>query len=135
MEKVDKLMDAALSDVAKTLKDAVSKYGPDAVDLALVAFRIEAIQTLVFGVAYLGVAIAAYKFGNAVMHWTRDGWAENDEGSAMGRVVGLFTASATGLLAIAAALDNLLDIPSWVAALGYPELMIATKALEAAGLL
>lgn len=131
MEKLD----VALSEVAKTLKQAIDKYGPDAVDLALVAYRVDAIQTLVFGFAWAAVTFALFKIGQRVLQVTEKDYQNGEEWAIFARVFGVGLPAVAGILTSLGALNDLLDVPAWVAALGYPELMIATRALEAAGLL
>ena len=123
--------------VAAAMSEAVKQYGPDAVDLALMAYRVEAAQQVLHGVVFAVVAVAvtiAY-----VKLWTWSG--SNMKGSyndgdvyLVRAVVGAF-AAATAAIGIYAALLRFLDVSAWFAVFGYPELRIAMKALEAAGLM
>ena len=125
----------ALSEITDTLKNAVTEYGPDAVDLALMAFRVEAFQQLAWGVLLLIPALVyAISFKTV---WAQTAklthWENADRGAARlvysiaGGIISVFT-SLPGL-------NYLMDISAWAAAIGYPELHIAMKSLEAAGLM
>jgi len=115
--------------VAGAMEAAVKDYGPDAVDLALLAYQVQAVQSLVFGVmgvvALIAITVAYVKI------W-RISADHNDPDFA--RVFGAMAAIALGVCGLALA-SRLLSAVHWLAAFGYPELLIATKALQAAGLL
>jgi hypothetical protein len=123
--------------VAGAMSDAVKQYGPDAVDLALVAYRVEAAQQLLHGAVSAAVVVAlivAYQKFWALSAARMTG-SYNDEPFIIGRVIFGVLAAIAATLAAASAAGNLLDVSAWLAAFGYPELRIAMKALEAAGLL
>jgi hypothetical protein len=66
---------------------------------------------------------------------TQDGGHPGDDGPLLLRAIGvIFGVIVGGLMFVAGAL-RLLSISAWVAVFGYPELRIAIKALEAAGLM
>lgn len=133
---LDKVADNTITEILKTvshsISDAVKTYGPDAVDLALVAYQVSAIQTLIVGfafvVALIVTAIAYKKLWYAVADLN-----EEDRGIIL-LTSGFFVIFLSGWFVIAAFL-NLTSVPIWLAAFGYPEVLIATKALIAAGLL
>lgn len=124
----------ALSEITDTLKSAVTEYGPDAVDLALMAFRVEAIQQLVGGLfLMLPVIICVANIKTVWNKTSGGGWSSEDRGFmrggylVLGSIISMFTALP--------GLNYLTDISAWAAAIGYPELRIAMKSLEAAGLM
>lgn len=123
--------------VAAAMSDAVKQYGPDAVDLALVAYRVEAAQQLLHGVTF--AVVAAVSIVAYLKFWTFSGskldGSYNDEPFIIGRILSGIAAAIVVAMAVASAAARLLDVSAWLAAFGYPELRIAMKALEAAGLL
>lgn len=131
VEAVSDQMDTAMVEIAEVLKGAVDRYGADAVDLALMAFRIEAAHHLLLGVLQLVVVFIMWKLGR----WM---WAVTQEGGENAEILRDFGTIACavfgGLMLVAGAL-RLLSISAWVAVFGYPELRITIKALEAAGLM
>ena len=131
VEAVSDQMDTAMVEIAEALKGAVDRYGADAVDLALMAFRIEAAHHLLRGVLQLVVVFIMWKLGRWMWTATQEGWDAGEDGPAMARAVVVIVG---GLMFVAGAL-RLLSISAWVAVFGYPELRIAIKALEAAGLM
>lgn len=132
---------ATISEVVKQVADAMSaamkQYGPDAVDLALLAYRVEAAQQLLHGATF-AVAVAAIAYG-FMRFWawsaTKLDGSYNDEPYYIGRIVAAISLLGGSAGFGAAALARLLDASAWLAAFGWPELRIAMKALEAAGLL
>jgi hypothetical protein len=132
---------ATIAEVVKQVADAMSQamkqYGPDAVDLALMAYRVESAQQLLHGAAFcISLALLAYVF-KRVWVWSGsklDG-SYNDEPIIVGRALGAIVSVIAGIVLAAHALARLLDASAWLAAFGWPELRIAMKALEAAGLL
>ena len=135
VEAVSDQMDTAMVEIAEALKGAVDRYGADAVDLALMAFRIEAAHHLLLGVLQLVVVFIMWKLGRWMWAATQEGWDEGDDGPAMARAVVVTVGGIVGGLMLAAGALRLLSISAWVAVFGYPELRIAIKALEAAGLM
>ena len=138
---MEEATNATIAEVVKQVADAmasaVKDYGPEAVDLALMAYRVDAAQQLLHGVGFaavVGALIAAYlKIGE----WsgTQMDGSFDDQGIIIGRILSGVVGGIAGTLAAANAARNLLDVSAWLAAFGYPELRIAVKALEAAGLL
>lgn len=125
-----------VAEVAAALKDAVKEYGPDAVDLALMAYRVDAIQTIANGMILTAVgaafAVVALFFGRKFKaEMEKDGYETYEVfygfagGGALLGSVPFFVEGPSRLVVVY----------NWIAAFGYPELMIATKALQAAGLL
>ena len=133
---------ASISEVIKQVSEAMSgavkQYGPDAVDLAMMAYRIEAAQQIVLGIV---CAISAALVTRAYLRfwaWSKDGMEQdpaNDEGFWVGRVVlGIGCVVIGGFTAINA-IQSLIDFSAWIAIFGYPELRVAMKALSVAGML
>lgn len=137
VEAVSDQLDTAMVEIAEALKGAVDRYGADAVDLALMAFRIEAAHHLLLGVLQLVVVFIVWKLWRWLWSATRGGWddADADDGAQIARVLGTFACGLFGGLMLAAGVLRLTSISAWVAVFGYPELRIAIKALEAAGLM
>ena len=135
VEAVSDQMDTAMVEIAEALKGAVDRYGADAVDLALMAFRIEAAHHLLLGVLQLIVVFLMWKLGRWMWSATQDGWDANEDGSEMVRAVFVIVGGIVGGLMFVDGTLRLLSISAWVAVFGYPELRIAIKALEAAGLM
>jgi len=120
--------------VAGAMEAAVKDYGPDAVDLALMAYRVDAAQSMVAGIG--GVALAFVSVVGLSKLWaaTQDEDGDFSEGKSLARVFGSIAGVALGVVGIGGA-TNLFSVTGWLAVFGYPELLIATKALQAAGLL
>ena len=123
--------------VAAAMSEAVKQYGPDAVDLALMAYRVDAAQQVLHGVAFAVAATAVIIAFVRFWAWsgTKMDGSYNDEPYYIGRGLGGFFAVAASTAFAAAALARLLDVSAWLATFGYPELRIAIRALEAAGLM
>ena len=135
VEAVSDQMDTAMVEIAEALKGAVDRYGADAVDLALMAFKIEAAHHLLLGVLQLIVVFIVWKLGRWMWAVTQEGWDAGDDGSEMARAVVVTVGGIVGGLMLAAGVLRLTSISAWFAIFGYPELRIAIKALEAAGLM
>lgn len=135
VEAVSDQMDTAMVEIAEALKGAVDRYGADAVELALMAFRIEAAHHLLLGVLQLVVVFLMWKLGRWMWTATQEGWDAGEDGSGIARAAIVIVGGIVGGLMFAAGALRLLSISAWVAVFGYPELRIAIKALEAAGLM
>ena len=128
----DMSVDAIVAQVAQGLHDAAVTYGPDAVALALTAYRVDALQQIASGGVML-LFVAAIILGYRWLWKASKDWDEETLLGARGAcgIIGGFVA--IGLLI--AAIYRFLDFPVWIAAFGHPELLIAIRALHAAGLL
>ena len=135
VEAVSDKMDVAMIEIAEALKGAVDQYGADAVDLALLAFRVEAAHHLMLGVMQLVAALIVWKLWRLLWAATQDGWDAADDGSQIARALGTIAGMMFGGLMLAAGVLRVTSISAWAAVFGYPELRIAIKALEAAGLM
>lgn len=134
-EVVTKLAEASMSEivskVAQAMADATKDYGPQAVDLAMMAYRVMAIQSvlmwLVMFLSWLSIPFILKKVWKVTEDWNS---LEKNEARAYpfigGGILGLF---------LSIALLVKFSVVDWIAAFGYPELLIATKALIAAGLM
>lgn len=133
---LDKVADNTITEILKTvshsISDAIKTYGPDAVDLALVAYQISAIQTLVIGFAFI-VALIVTAIAYKKLWYAVADFHESDR-APIRFLSGLVVICLSGCF-IVAAFSNLISVPVWLAAFGYPEMLIATKALIAAGLM
>ena len=135
VEAVSDKMDVAMVEIAEALKGAVDQYGADAVDLALLAFRVEAAHHLMLGVMQLVAALVVWKLLRWLWAFTQEGWDDADDGAQIARAFGTIAGMMFGGLMLAAGILRVTSISAWVAVFGYPELRIAIKALEAAGLM
>lgn len=135
VEAVSDKMDVAMVEIAEALKGAVDQYGADAVDLALLAFRVEAAHHLMLGVMQLVAALVVWKLLRWLWAFTQEGWDDADDFAQMARTFGGTSGVIFGGLMLAAGILRVMSISAWVAVFGYPELRIAIKALEAAGLM
>ena len=135
VEAVSDKMDVAMVEIAEALKGAVDQYGADAVDLALLAFRVEAAHHLMLGVMQLVAALIVWKLLRWLWAFTQEGWDDADDGAHIARASGTIAGVMFGGLMLAAGILRVTSISAWVAVFGYPELRIAIKALEAAGLM
>ena len=119
------------------MSEAVKQYGPDAVDLALMAYRVEAAQQVLHGVVLLAVAAATAILYAKLWTWSaaKMEGGYGDEPYYIARVLCGILGTVCFLLSGASAMARLLDVSAWLATFGWPELRIAMKALEAAGLM
>lgn len=132
----------SVQDMVKIVADAIDKavatYGPQAVDLATMVYRVEAIQQLVNAGVYVSISLLI------VWIWLvplRKMLVKNLEGVDSEEPFWVIM-TASGFLAAIISLpmffmhiQDLIYIPYWIAAFGSPELFMATKALSAAGAL
>ncbi len=124
--------------VADAIDKAVATYGPQAVDLAMMVYRVEAIQQLVNAGVYVSISVLIawiwlVPFRKMVIKDLEGVDGEKPFWPIM---------TASGILAAFISLpmfskhiQDLIYIPYWIAAFGSPELFMATKALSAAGAL
>lgn len=131
-------VDQVVALVATSLKDAAAEYGPMAVDLALMAYRVEAARILlvaaaiVVAIAWPGRKTLFRIIARIKQEKEKDAFDQDDLLVVFAPLI--LCASAVGaVISLVYASDALLDLPLWLSAFGYPELMIATKALKAAG--
>lgn len=129
---VDKSLSSVLATVTQSLVDATKEYGPDAVELGLFVYRMEAVQKLVLASVVSVVLVVFWKMWIKWAKTCRD-WSNPDYGFPRG-IAGLILSFVTVPLLIEG-VGSLFSPFYWVAAFGYPEVLVAYKALEAAGLM
>ena len=118
------------------LKDAVSTYGPDAVDLALAAYRLEAAQQLLYGFLSFSLVLVTLWLGRYIPRIALENWKHADDSDRIYiNTLGLILSSLASLMPLTVTVEKSFDLSAWAALFGYPELRIVTKALEAAGLM
>jgi len=118
--------------VAEGMESAAIEYGAGAVDLALLAYQVMAIQELLLWAILALPLMFMWKASKALRSWADDGSSEGREIASVFVHIAGFIYSFIGVVAL---LQLLTSIPMWIAAFGKPELWIATKTLKAAGLL
>jgi hypothetical protein len=121
-----------VAEVASALKNAAIEYGPDAADLALLAFRMDALKTLVEAGVWALILLAGLRAWAWFWGKSRD-W-ESDAKYPSRIILGIVGGFAGFVIAIYS-IGSFINIPLWIAAFGSPELLIATRALQAAGLM
>ncbi len=120
--------------VAEALEAAAVEHGEAAMDLALMAYQVQAIKTIVIGLALIAPALLTKKFISWLFRLTPD--YEEEGHQFVFRVLGSIAYCGPSLIMFIIGIYGYLISPvTWIAALGNPELFIATKALQAAGLL
>lgn len=137
-EAVQATITEVVKQVSDTMTEAIKEYGPDAVDLAMMAYRIEALQQIVTGficAAALAAVVCAYRkfwcWSGAKIRESR----HDEDGFFLARAMLGAGVAIGGAFLLAGAIQNVVDVSAWVAVLGHPELRVAMKALVAAGLL
>lgn len=136
MEKFDfvPVLELATKEVGKALNTVMENYGEPTVELAMLSVRLVAIKQLLHGALLLAVTIVCIimvtKFVKQFINiYKTKGDADFLDGPAVG--IGVF-----GLVGIVCFFSGFLRVTSvgyWSAALGYPEIYIAIKALQAVG--
>lgn len=129
---VDKSLSSVLATVTQSLVDATKEYGPDAVELGLFVYRMEAVQKLVLAFVISVVLIIFWKMWIKWAKTCRD-WTDPDFGFPRGAAALILTFATVPL--VVEVIFDLFNAFYWVAAFGYPEVLVAYKALEAAGLM
>ena len=139
--ETDQTITAIVAEVASALKDAAAEYGPQAADLALMTYRVDAISSLLFIPASAAIVYGSWRAWGCLKAvsagWVRTnhGWEEDSDGRGIARTLGAVALVGVSFLVSCVAVSRAMDIPLWMAALGNPELLIATRALQAAGLM
>lgn len=127
------MMDAIFTESVREISDAVkglaSEHGSDVIDLSLLAIRVEATQSIFVG--FLSMTLLFF-FLYKTVPWVIRVYDECDMIPALfGWSVALFVLT---LITVKKGL-GIISIPNWAAALGYPEVLIATNILKSAGVL
>lgn len=114
---------------AQSMSEAVTTHGPQAVELGLFVYRLEGLKVIGLGLLALalsvGLVVGLYKNHHAQ---TKDKWSE-------GAIFLQLALYVLLVLSNLAAVAQLSSVYHWAAALGYPEVLIAYKALQAAGIM
>ena len=132
MDPTEQTVAQIVAEVAGAMKEAAAEYGPQAADLALLAYRVDAIQKLI-GAGLMAGAVYGLWRGWKWLFMASVAWDEESRDIARW-AAGTMAACVAGVLALNTVLI-LSSIPTWLAAFGNPELLIATRALRAAGLM
>lgn len=117
--------------VSAAMEMAINEYGSATIDLALLAYRAEAWQSLIWGflsIAFLAAIITTSKKLSQAPHLI-------DSDATVARFLIVFFSFVVSVPFTIVAILHLSSPVVWLAAFGYPELLIATRALQAAGLL
>lgn len=132
MEQTDKIVASILESVSVAMSNAVTEYGADTVELALLIYRMEAARSM--GVTVLGLVFCAlgFKLGHWLFRKAKDEGDSELSNVLFGCSIIVAVASAMVVMAVT---PGLLDTFQWAAIFGYPEVYIGAKALTAAGLL
>ena len=140
MDETDQTISQIVAEVAAAMRDAAVDYGPEAADLALLAYQVDAIKALLL-IPVASASIWGLWKAWGVLLRVSEGWVvphsygDDTFGRTIARVFGGVAAGGVALMLAIGGVNRLIDIPLWLAAFGNPELLIATRALQAAGLL
>lgn len=122
-------IDRAVEKLVTALERIATEHGSEAVDLVLVAYRIDAIQYLVLCVLGMLLIIPAIPLWR--MFYREVIKDDEREYVSIPCLIGAAITSGSGVVGFLSALSPV----TWLAAFGYPEIMIATNVLKSAGLL
>lgn len=122
-----------MSNAAQAMSDAVKQYGPDAVELGLVVYRISALQEIVIGLGLFFLGIGFLIWGRFFVKWERTSNRSTYEPPLYGFCAALVLI--VGVVCSVVSLGDLFNVYNWAALFGYPEILITYKALVAAGLM
>ena len=127
---------AVVDKVVNAMEAAISEYGADAVDLAMMAYQVEAIKLLLIGFASALPLLMVKVVYRAMRKLTSTVFDSDDDEVKFGCFMATMIYSViTGIMFLVGIFDFLANPVTWLAAFGRPELLIATKALQAAGLM
>ena len=124
-----------MTNAAQAMSDAVKQYGPDAVELGLVVYRISALQEIVMGLGLLIICVGLLVWFRFLIKWQKE--ASLTASCADFPVYGaaavfVFMGGVGCFFSMVGFLSN---VYNWAALFGYPEVLITYKALVAAGLM
>lgn len=125
MDKTDK----AIADILAKLQQLADPHGAEAVQLAVKAAQIDAIQTIVVGFMGLGFAVLFLTTGPLAITRSVRLDDEGDEGRAI--AFGVYGAASTvfGILATIGAVTGLGSVKAWVG-MSDPKLYLAHRILD-----
>jgi len=127
MEK--QFIETAAKEVAMALKDAAAEYGPQALDMLTLVYRMSALQSIIVGIVFAITSLAIFRVAFKVKALLAQHNGDGAEYVPFAIGCGL-----AGIFAVTA-IAHIVDIYNWAAIFGYPEVLIAYKALVAAGLM
>jgi hypothetical protein len=133
-------LNGALADITTAMKGAISTYGPDAVHVVMLSFRVEAGQQLLGGIFLIGLLICLIAFGKkSWIYFSKmekeSETSSDEEGAQFMKLASSVFTSILGIVCLVSAYQAISDLSAWMAVFGWHELRIATKALHAAGLM
>ena len=129
---IDKSLSSVLAEVTTAMVEATKEYGPEAVDLALLVYRLDAAASLLLAtVVVVSAIIFMLTFFKSLAKHFPDGEEPTLAAHFAVGVIGVPFFGIGGL----SYLDDVLNVFYWAALFGYPEVMVAYKALVAAGMM
>jgi uncharacterized membrane protein YidH (DUF202 family) len=122
------------------MKGAISTYGPDAVHVVMLSFRVEAGQQILGGIFLIGLLICLIALGKKSWNYfsemeEKSRTKSEEEGAQFMKWASSVVFTIIGIFCLVSAYGAVSDLSAWMAVFGWPELRIATKALHAAGLM
>ncbi len=121
--------------VASAIDKAVSTYGPQAVDLAMMVYQVEAIKQLVNSAMYVSISLLILWIWLVPVRKIVFAKCQDYEYAVAGMAIYGMPAATAFIFMFFGNIQDLIYIPYWMAAFGNPEILMATKALTAAGAL
>ncbi len=121
-------IDSAVERLVNALERIATEHGPEAVDLAMTAYQVDAIQQVAGATIATMMIVPAVRYGRAfAAEFAKE---ENP--------VKCFTAGVAALVFGFFGLFGVIEIfvpVQWLAAFGSPEILVATNVLKSAGLM
>ena len=124
-----------MTNAAQAMSDAVKQYGPDAVELGLVVYRISALQEIVIGLGLLILGTGLLIWGRFFVKWQLVVNQTSGDRDFPAHGFAAFFILLAGTISTLGSFGNLFNVYNWAALFGYPEVLITYKALVAAGLM
>lgn len=122
----------------KAVKTAVEIHGETAVNTALLVYRLESIQYVVSSVVIFSISLFIFVWCFRVMREVICKLIEHPSTKEEEIVPRMLLSSIFGFISLSilgVTFINLMNVFHWASALGWPEIMVAKRALEAAGLM
>ncbi len=121
------VIDGAINRLMSALEQIAAEHGPDAVELAMTAYQVDAIGYLAASVVAASMlGIVPYLYRHLEASFKRD-----DPAVGIPAMMGMIACGAAGLVGA----FNLITPARWLAAFGSPEILMATNILKSAGLM
>ncbi len=138
-------IDSAVERLMDALERIATEHGSEAVDLAMMAYQVHAIRILLYhgvmltgGLALLAVAYLFARRCNR-LGWFEEGCTRGPPEDRTPPTIGESLAAAvfalSGAVVVFKGVLNLTGLATWLAALGSPEILVATNVLKSAGLM